>query len=62
MNVCGDTQRAVSNSPASKAESSVFRVQIRLLSKPLKQNKKTHPGTAAQISSHTDAPVSLFQP
>lgn len=53
MNVCGDTPRAMSNSPASKTELSVLRVQIRLLIKPLQQNKKTHPGTAAQISSHT---------
>lgn len=53
MNICGDTPRAVLNSPASKTELSVLRVHIRLLIKPLQQNKKTHPGTAA-------TPVLLF--
>lgn len=59
MNICGDTPCAVSNSPASKTKLGVLGVQIRLLIKPLQQNKKTHPGTAAQISSHTGAPLSL---
>lgn len=59
MNVCGDELRAVSNSPASKRKSSALHVQIRLLIKPLQQNKKTHPGTAAPISSHTGPPASL---
>lgn len=43
MNVCGDAPRAVPSSPASKAESSVFRVQICLLSKPPQREKKNPP-------------------
>lgn len=43
MNVCGDAPRAEPSSPASKTESSVFRVQICLLSKPLQREKKNPP-------------------
>ena len=59
MNVCGDTLCAVANSPASETEISVLCIQIRLLIKPLQQNKKTHQAPWAQTSSHTGAPVSL---